>query len=166
MKKLNLQNTIKEESVVIPKEIQEVILDFWWMDEIEKIGLKYLLTEKDIYNLQTEMSIYLLGLELKNLKSLIEEITYLDNDKIESITKEFEEKITIPIINKLEEKLKEKINKKEPKWYQNVNFVLSNGEYIYFTEEVGTTNKFENPENKKEEKTSSSIEKLKESFTI
>jgi ABC-type Zn uptake system ZnuABC Zn-binding protein ZnuA len=166
MQKQNLQNIIKEQSISAPKELKDVVLDFWWMDEIEKIGLKYLLTEEEVYDLQVEMSIYLLGFELKNLKSLIEEIVYIDNDKLEYITKEFEEQITNPILSKLKEKLKEKINKKEPKWYQNVNFVLSNGEYIYFTDEVGTTNKFENPENKKEEKTSSNIEKLKESFTI
>ena len=161
MQKQNLQNTIKEQSVVIPKEIQEVILDFWWMDEIEKICSKYSLTEEEIYNLQVEMSIYLLGFELKNLKSLIEEITYLDNEKLESITKEFEEKITKPIINKLEEKLKEKITKKEPKWHQNINFSISGGNYIYFIDQENR-----NIIQGDEKDYSSKIEELKQSFTI
>ena len=129
----NLENTIKEEIAKLPKEATEVINKFNWIKISEEIGKKYELNEEKIEKLQVETSLVLLNLieeneYLENLQKNIE----LDSEKTKKIIEEINEKIFIPISNQITENIKKDFKYRKTNWEQNINFILSGGDYIFF----------------------------------
>jgi len=161
-----LKQTIKEEMTYLPKESVEEINAFDWEDVSYKIAQKYFNKESDINVLQAEVAIALLGLsKLKFLAINIENHIVTTKEESEIIANEIVEKIIKPIYNKLCEKIKSTLDDKVIHWQQNLDFILSGGDYTAFIreplkeqkKEVNTQIKTFNP---------SKIDDLKSSFTI
>ena len=130
-----LKQIIKEELVKLPKDSQDAINSLDWASIAEEIGKKSLLTESEINNLQTETFLVLIGLEdLDSYTLNIENEIGTSKNEAGKIASEAMEKIFTPISNLMEEKIKNNIKNKNPAWDQNINFVLSGGDYFAFLE--------------------------------
>jgi len=136
-----LQQTIKEELAKLPKEHQEAIGTFDWVKSSEEIGKKYLLNEDEINNLQVETLLVLVRLEEPDsFAKNIEDEVGTSKAEADKITEEILQKIFIPINVTLVEKIKNSEQVKDSKWNQNLDFILSGGNYSSFLEKkVNTT---------------------------
>lgn len=128
-----LKNIIKEEVVKLPKEAQDAINSLDWGSITEEIGKKYLLDESEINDLQAETLTVLLGLTDLDLYAIdIEnEIGTTKNDA-NKIAKEALEKIFTPIGETLIENIKKSGKHKNADALQNLDFILSGGDYFAF----------------------------------
>jgi hypothetical protein len=127
-----LKQIIKEEMVKLPKEAQEAINAFDWEKISEEIGQKYLLNEAEINDFQVETFLVLIGLEYPDsYANNIENEVGTSAEEAEKIADEAEEKIFTPIYNTLEENIK-KSSQGKNHWQQNLDFVLSGGDYSAF----------------------------------
>ena len=133
-----LKQIAKEEIIKLPKEMQETINAFDWVKITEEIGKKYLLTESEINDLQVETLLVLVGLENADYyaQNVENEIGTSKNEAIK-IAEEANQKIFTPIANTIEENIKKNLKNKNPNWSQNVDFVMSGGDYSAFMEERG-----------------------------
>lgn len=163
-----LKQTIKNEIAKTPIEIQDVINSVDWLAISEEIGKKYLLNEEDITNVQTEIVYVLIGIEhITSLATNIEHKINISKDASEKISLEILEKICQPIAEKLTENIKNIIKDKKPTWDQNIDFILSGGDYSIFLRKDRIKNIL--PDKPTTEKTPinySKIEDLKNNFTI
>ncbi len=131
-----LQQIAKDEIVKLPREGQEAINSFPWGETAKSIGLKYSLTEEEINNLQTEVLITLVGYEyLEDLKSNIENNVGITSAEAEKISSELINKIYNPIGAKLNEIVERSDKSIKANWQQNVNFIVSGGNYVSFIQE-------------------------------
>lgn len=136
-----LQDAIKEDLLMLPKESQAVVNSFDWLGETEKIGKENNLNEDEINNLQIETALVLVGLTSPDLYPYnIDEKVGTTLEKSKKIADEALEKVFKPIADKIEQNIKNKVQDKNGKWDQNVNFALSGGDYSVFAEKAGTTN--------------------------
>jgi len=164
-----MKEKIKEELnkhlTLLPKESQEVINSFDWVKITEEIGKKYALQPKDIEILQVNVGVVLVGLdEQEALVENIESDVIIAKKDAEKITEEIIEKIIKPIYEKLCEKIKNNLKSKPVNWQQNVDFILSGGDYTAFIrepikikDEILKSNSSFNP---------SKVDDLKSKFTI
>jgi len=163
-----LKKTIEEEIIKTPKEIQDVVNSVDWITISEKIGKEHSLTENEIINIQTEIAFILIGAEhINDLAVNIEHKTNISKDESEKIALEILQKICLPIADKITENAKESLKNKKPTWDQNINFILSGGDYTEFLRKINTNTNFQDKPNP--EKTPinySKIEDLKNKFTI
>jgi len=137
-----LKEIIKNESVKLPKESQEVINTFGWAAISEEIGKKYLLRESEINDLQVEIALVLLGINEEDLLSLnIEDNVGTSTSDADKMTEEINKQILTPMFEKKESLMKNKPKTISPNWKQNVNFVISGGDYSVFEEESGNIQK-------------------------
>lgn len=161
------QNT-KEDLLRMPKEWQEVVNSFDWGTISEEIAKKYFLDEIAIENLQIEISLALTGAEeISYLKSNIENNVLTSRETAEKITIELFEKIFKPMTDKLTENIKNIIKDKKPTWDQNIDFIISGGDYSIFLRKDRIKNNL--PDRPATEKTPinySKLEDLKNNFTI
>jgi len=128
-----LQQRIKEEIAKLPKEAQEAISAFDWVKQAEDIGKKYLLNEDDIHNFQLETLLILVGLEEPEAYPRnIENEVGTTKEGAENMADEVFEKIIIPITEKLQNNIKNNADFKNADWQQNLNFILSGGDYLIF----------------------------------
>ena len=128
-----LKNIIKEELAKLPKENQEAFNAFDWIKLTEEIGQKFLLNENETNDLVVETLLILIGLEDPDLyANNIEEYVGTGKDEAEKIAEEIMEKIFIPINNILLENIKKSGKIKDAKPEQNLNFILSGGDYSAF----------------------------------
>lgn len=169
-----LNNTIKEELMKMPKEIQEVLNSFDWMGKCEEIGKNHKLLYPEISNLQTETALILLGLEeeeyyAKNIEREVE----ISKEDAEKISKEIFEKIFKPIADQITEKIKAKVKDGGQKWNQNIDFIVSGGDYSAFIDRrepvktessIEDKNKMGNPIKKMDDL--KKVVDLKSKFTI
>lgn len=162
-KKTQLLEIVKDELVFLPKEVQKVITEHSWFEDVESICKRYGLTEEETYAVQKETLIILMGLSV-NLAEEIEYNVILTKKESIDIANEINNMVLEKTSNHLENEIKEKISKKEPKWHQNIDFFLSNGNWFTFLEGEHSRNQL--IDNTKTETDISKIEKLKESFTI
>lgn len=130
-----LKQTIKEEMLQMPQEIQEAINSFDWVKVTEEIGKEFDLDENQINDFQAETSLAIMGLAAldfyaTNIENHVE-TTKADAEKIAS---EAYQKIFAPIENILAEKAKNLIKNKTPNFAQNIDFILSGGNYTIFLE--------------------------------
>ena len=128
-----LQQIIKEEMAKLPKEVQDAINAFDWVKITEEIGKNHSLYEDNITNLQVETMLVLVGLEradwyLDNIKNNV----ILSEEKTKEISNEIFQKIFSPINKILEENIKKNLKNKTPNHEQNLNFILSGGDYGAF----------------------------------
>lgn len=106
-----------------------------------KIGEANNLTDEEIADFQTELALILVGVENpKDFADNIEMEIGLDKAESEKLAQEVMDKIIPPIGDKIEERVKNTMKNKDAKWSQNVDFVLSGGNYSAFAEQPGTTN--------------------------
>ena len=130
-----LKNIIVEEIKKLPKENQGVINSFDWEKISEDIGKKYLLSEEEINNLQVETLLVLIGLENPDDYSQnIENEVGTSKNEAEKISDEIFQKIFTPINDVLVENLKKSEKVKNSNAEQNLNFILSGGDYSVFLE--------------------------------
>ena len=137
-----LKQILEEELSKMPQEINESITDFDWGVLSEEIGNKYALSEEETSDLQTEISLVLIGLVgidafAENLESNI----ILSKNEAEKISKEISEKIFKPIAEKIIEKIKNNPEIRNTSWEQNLNFILDDGDYMAFLKKIKTTEK-------------------------
>jgi len=128
-----LKQIIKEELIKLPKEIQEAINAHDWVKIAEEIGKKFLLTESEINDFQTETLLVLVGLE--STDSYAKNIEYnvgTSESEAGKITNEALGRIFDPIMNTLEENIKKNLQNKNPSPEQTLNFILSGGDYSAF----------------------------------
>ncbi len=129
----DLEQTIKEELKRLPRENQMALSDFDWIKAVEIIGKNYLLKPEEINALQAETSLVLLGIEDGysypfNIKNNVG----IEIEKAEKIAAEAEEKIFGPIYENLQEIIKNELKDKNIKPEQNMEFILSGGDYSVF----------------------------------
>jgi len=124
---------IADEMSNLPKEAREAINAFGWEKIAEEIGKKYLLDESEITTLQLETASFLLGLVDEDSYPVnIEDEVGTSKAEAEKIASEAMEKIFKPIADEIDKKIKENLKNKNPNHEQNVNFVLSGGNYSAF----------------------------------
>ena len=159
-----LKQTIKEEIAIMPKEWQEVVNASKWDIVSEEIGKKYFLTEENIEDLQTEIGLIIIGEEtIDNLRVNIEYNLVISEDSAIKIRDEIIKKIFKPMFDMFTENIKKNLKTKSIHWQQNLNFILSGGDYTAFIKRVETEIK-ENP--KPNNFNPSKIDDLKSKFTI
>ncbi len=159
-----LKKTIEEKLTTRPKEIRETILSFNWAEIVEEIGKNNLLnTEEEISILQLETSLVLLGLT-DNFEENIASKLGISPELANKISIEVFKKVFIPITNKINETIKNSLPNRSIHWQQNLNFILSGGDYTAFIkrveekkDEIPETNENFNP---------SKLDDLKSKFTI
>lgn len=128
-----LQQTIKEEVAKLPKEMQGAINTLNWLKIVEEIGQKYSLDEIDINNFQVETLLVLTGItDIQFYAINIENQVETTKDTAEKIATEATQKIFTPISNILLENIKKATINKDTSWQQNLDFVLSGGNYSSF----------------------------------
>lgn len=141
------KNLIKEEILNLSKEIQEAINDSNWEKLSEEIGKKYLINEDEVNTFQLETISFLLGLiDEESYQKNIEDDIGTSKDEAEKMAEEVMQKIFNPISEKILEKIKtgDRVKKATPE--QNLNFILSGGDYTAFLEQKENTNNKETSE--------------------
>jgi len=162
----SLKQKIKEQMQVLPKESQEAINNFDWAKISEEIGRKYFLTEDDLHNFQIVIALTLLGLEEQDMLALnIEDELGTSKNYAEKMTDEVIQKILKPIVEKLEEKTKGTLRSRPVHWQQNLDFILSGGDYTAFIREPVEETKDEIPKTN-DTFNPSKLDDLKSRFTI
>ena len=128
-----LKQIIIDELIKLPKEIQESINSLDWVNIAQNICLKYLLGEREINKIQTEVFLVLINKEYLNDLSLnIKDQAEINKDRAENIAKEMEEKIFIPIEKAIQTSAKTGFGYRETSWVQTINFIISGGDYSVF----------------------------------
>jgi hypothetical protein len=128
-----LKKQFKEEIEKLPREKQEAIAVFDWVNKTAEIGRSFSFSEDEINNLQLETGLVLFGLVDLNLFALnIENNIVTSKDVSEKIAKEIFDKIFTPIVNKMEIGIKSKLGSRNPSWDERVNFIVSGGDYSVF----------------------------------
>jgi hypothetical protein len=130
-----LQQTIKEELVKLSKEKREAINSVNWLSILEEIGKEYKLNESELNDLQSITLTVLVGLTDLDIYALdIEEELSTTRNDAGKIAKEVFEKIFTPITSAIEENIKKSGKDKNANPEQNLNFILSGGDYSAFVE--------------------------------
>ena len=162
-----LKQAINEGMVKLPKETQEVLNTFDWGKVSEEIGKKYSLNESQINNLQLEIGLVLIGVEAHNfLEFNIQENVRIREDITIKILEEVNEKIFKAMFDKLEEIIKRDLKNKVINWQQNLDFILSGGNYSCFIKRTTATNTQQQIPEEKMVFNPSRVDDLKNKFTI
>lgn len=130
-----LQKIIKDSLLDLPKESQEVINTFGWDSISKDIGEKSLLNENEINQLQVEIALILLGIVGEEFLSInIENRVGTSKNEAEKISKEINQTIFTPMLEKRDKLIKENLQIKEKSWDKRVDFIVSGGDYSVFVE--------------------------------
>ncbi len=130
-----LQQTIKEEMVELPKEMQEVINSFDWIKITEEIAEKYSLDEDELNDFQLETLLLLIGSTDPEFYAInIENQVETTKEEAENIAKESFQKIFNPLNKLITENVKKNIQNKKLDWKQTLDFIVSGGDYSVFME--------------------------------
>ena len=133
------QQTIKELLAKLPKEAQDTINAVDWIKISEEIGNEYLFDEGDVNVFQTITGLVLAGMTSPDFYAKrIEEEVSIGTERAEEIRDEAVKRIFTPMADKRMGLLKANLKGSEPAWHQNVDFILSGGDYTAF---------FKKPEN-------------------
>jgi hypothetical protein len=159
-----LKETIKEELIKTPAEAQEAITTSNWENISQEIATKYELNEEETNILQGEIGLAVLGItRIDEFTDNIEANIVTTKNNAQKITDEIFEKIFTPIANKISEQIKTK--DKNTNWKQNIEFILSGGNYFCFMKWPEKTQSSES-DIKINTPTPSKIDDLKSKFTI
>ncbi len=150
---------IEEEMKNLPEELQSAIRSVDWPRIAEGIAGKHLLGADEVENLQLEIFLVLLGLRsIEFLSTNIENQVVIPKEDAEIIAREAVMKIFNPILNEYQKIVKNKTSGKKADWQQNLNFVLSGGNYAELVREPKKVEqKGEQPQR---------VEDLRNKFTI
>jgi len=135
-----LKQIVNREVTKLPKEARDAINSLDWGKITEEIGKKYLLNESEINDLHAVTLTILTGLtDVELLSKSIENEVGTSKEEAGKIADEVEEEIFTPIYNTLTENIKKSMQGKTPSWRQEINFILSGGNYLVFIEEETST---------------------------
>ncbi len=135
-----LKQIVKEEMVKLPKETQEAISSLDWGSVAEEIGKKYLLSESEVNDFQVETLLVLVGIETGDSYARnIEDEVGTSKEEAEKMAEEASQRIFTPIYNNLEENIKKSLQNKNLKPEQNLDFILSGGDYGAFVDNPDDT---------------------------
>lgn len=127
---------IREEMLNLPEDAQEAITTSGWEKKTEEIGRKYLLSDDEIITLQLETASFLLGfVDEDAYPRNIEDEVGASKDEANKIAEEVMQKIFIPINDALTENIKKSDKHKNANAEQNLDFILSGGDYSAFVEQ-------------------------------
>jgi hypothetical protein len=127
------KQVVKREIEKLPKENQEAIGAIDWIKTTEEIGKKYLFNESDLNNFQAQTLLVLIGLEDADFYSQNLEREVVTSKKMaEQISEEVLQKIFNPIGKAILEKTTKNIATENADHEQNINFILSGGNYAAF----------------------------------
>lgn len=130
-----LAQTIKEDLIKLPKEVQGAINSSGWENISESIGKKYFLSENEINILQLEVGLVLLGYRKLDLLALnVESSAVIDKESAIKISEELYEKLFIPLDGVIQSSFKNKTTYTNKTWEQSINFIVSGGDYSVFLE--------------------------------
>lgn len=161
------KQTIKEEMTTLPKESQEVINTFDWAKVSGEIGKIHFLDESEINDLQVLTGLILVGIGDSDLLAKdIEEYVGTSRNEAEKISEEITEKIFMPIVKNLKDKIKTTMKDRVTHWQQNLDFILSGGDYTAFIRRVEPDKKDEIPKGGYQNLGPSKMDDLKSKFTI
>ncbi|MBP6865983.1 MAG: hypothetical protein KBC12_00355 [Candidatus Pacebacteria bacterium] len=129
-----LKETIEEEVVKMPREFQEAFTASNWIPVSEDIARKYkLYLDEEINKFQAEVFLVLSGVVQFELLSVnIENELGLSKEEAEKIEGEVLERVIFPFSSNLESKAEWKMDIKNSKWDQNLDFITSGGDYSAF----------------------------------
>ncbi len=162
-----LKQNLKEQMGALPKESQEVINSFGWERISGEIGKRYFLTEDDINILQADIGCVLVGLaEQEYLGEDIESDITISKNHAQKIAGEVEEKILKPMVDILSENIKKSMRIRNIHWQQNLDFILSGGDYTAFIRRIEDQDRGINKINDNITLNPSKIDDLKSKFTI
>lgn len=131
-----LKEVIKREIEKLPKDTQEVVNIVDWVGIIEQIGKKYLLSESEINDFQVQTFLVLIGLRDVELYEInIENDVGTTKDKAQKMADEVYKQIFEPIGNIIEENIKKNLKNKNIRPEDNINFILSGGNYSVFVDD-------------------------------
>jgi len=143
-----LKQKIKEEMNALPKELQDAINAIDWGKITEEIGKRYLLSESEMNDFQVETMLVLIGyVDLNKYTLNIENDIGLNKQITEKIVTEVIEKILDPMSDILDNNIKKTMFNRKTDWKQNVNFVLSGGDYSHFIAPMRENSPEYNPSN-------------------
>ena len=128
----------------LPKETQEIINSFGWEKISEEIGRKYSLNDEQIKNLKSQIGLILaesVGLEF--IVVSIENNLDVNNEEAIKISQDVVNKILKPIAIKLMETIKKSLPVRSIHWQQNLDFILSGGDYTAFIQRIENEKKDE-----------------------
>jgi len=182
------EKIIKEQWENIPSEIKTSIFQPGFEKEITKIGEKNKLDSEQLATFQLETILMMfclitfedysnelknkLNLSEENFKNLIKDIeTLIPNEikeKLKNVYENTNKIIKNENLNKTDvENIKNKIKDKKTSWDQNINFILSGGDYsVFLKEPIIHINMIDTPIPEKTPINYSKIEDLKNKFTI
>ena len=130
---------IAEEMLNLSKEAQDAINAFAWVKITEEIGKKHLLNEYEIDTFQLETASFLLGLVDEDSYPMnIEEEVGTSKEEAKKISEEVFEKIFTPVADAITDNIKKSEKVKNPNWNQNLDFILSGGNYAAFSKQKNT----------------------------
>ena len=138
----NSKKIIEEQILKLPKEIREAVNFIDWIKISEEIGKKHLLSGDEIDNLQMETGLLLVGLASFDFYiQNIENEVGTSKKEAEKIANDVLETILTPITEKAEEAFKNQLknNDQPTNFDQNLNFILSGGDYLFFLKENKNT---------------------------
>lgn len=125
-----LKQVAKREIEKLPIENGEAINAVPWEKTSEEIGKKYLLNENELNTFQVQTLLILLGLEdpdyyIQNIENEVG----TSKEKAKEISEEVFQKIFAPINDIFVENIKKSEKIKNPNLEQNLDFILSGGDY-------------------------------------
>jgi hypothetical protein len=151
---------------LLPKEKQELINNFGWEKIAEEIGKNHNLSEDEISVLKKEVTLILIDFrDFSFLAINIEDYAGINKNEAEKIAEEINQKIFKPMMNKLNENIKKTLKDRNIHWQQNLDFILSGGDYTAFIRRVENEMKDELPKNN-DTFNPSKLDDLKSKFTI
>lgn len=134
-----LKQIIKREVEKLPKDGQEAVNSLDWARITEEIGKKYLLSESEIDDLQTQTLLVLIGLKDADLYATgVENEVGFSKEDANKISEEVFQKIFTPIGNIVIDNIKKSGKDKDANAGQNLDFILSGGDYSAFVAPVSS----------------------------
>jgi hypothetical protein len=130
-----LQQIINRELAKLPIEQKEAITSLDWPSMAEEIGRNHSLTEEEIDSLQVETLLGLLSLtSTDGFITDIEDNVGVTHEEAGNIADELGKKVFYPVILKTEKNIKGNMENRETTVDQNLDFILSGGDYSSFME--------------------------------
>lgn len=131
-----LKQTIKEEIEKRPKDIQNAINAVNWVGITEEIGNTFVLSESELTSFQVETLLVLVGIQSLDFYPYnIETSVGTSKNQAEEMAREVFEKVFKPITDIFQENIKKNLGIKKPKLEQDLNFILSGGDYSAFMDQ-------------------------------
>lgn len=145
------EEIIKEQLKILPKEVISIIADVSWIEKVLDIGKKNGLSEKQLEILQLETNLLLLGLvHPDDYPKELESHLKISDIKLDNVVNDVNRELLSSVRGKLvelfnkhyESSLAEKSGEisTNPNWMQNLDFIMSGGDYYFLTEESNNKN--------------------------